>query len=58
MPGLEKSESTRYIGRAVTALANDKDVIAKTGRVLVVAELAKEYDFTDVDGTRPTAFAV
>lgn len=44
------SESPRYIGRGVAALTADPNVIAKTGRIHFVADLAKEYGFTDVDG--------
>ncbi|MBV8551768.1 MAG: hypothetical protein JOY54_10735 [Acidobacteriaceae bacterium] len=44
------SETPEYIGRAVVALAADGDVIRKTGQLLWVAELAKEYGFTDTDG--------
>ena len=46
----DKSESTEYIGRAVAALAADPDVLAKSGKIHFVADLAKEYGFTDVDG--------
>ena len=34
-------------------LAADPKVIARTGQALVVAELALEYGFTDVDGSQP-----
>ncbi len=44
------SESTEYIGRAVAALAADKNVLRKSGKLCFVADLAKEYGFTDVDG--------
>lgn len=44
------SESVEYIGRAAAALAADPRVLLKTGQLLWVAELAKEYGFTDVDG--------
>jgi NAD(P)-dependent dehydrogenase (short-subunit alcohol dehydrogenase family) len=44
------SESVEYIGRAVAALAGDPDVLAKTGKIHFVADLAREYGFTDVDG--------
>jgi NAD(P)-dependent dehydrogenase (short-subunit alcohol dehydrogenase family) len=45
------SESPEYIGRAVAALAADRDGWEKrNGKLLWVAELAKEYGFTDVDG--------
>ncbi len=47
------SESPRYIGRAVVALASDPGVKNKSGRVFSSWALAREYNFTDVDGTRP-----
>jgi NAD(P)-dependent dehydrogenase (short-subunit alcohol dehydrogenase family) len=47
------SESPRYIGRAVVALAADPNVKKKTGRVFSSWALAHEYGFTDLDGTRP-----
>lgn len=49
----EVTESPEYTGRAVAALAADPQALAKTGQRLVVAELAQEYDFDDIDGTRP-----
>ena len=52
-PHFAYSETPTYIGRAVAALAADPDVLARTGRSLEVAELAREYGFTDRDGTRP-----
>ncbi len=50
---LTGSESPEYTGRAVTALAADPNVMAKTGKVLQVAALAREYGFMDIDGTQP-----
>ena len=50
---LSNSESPLFIGRAVAALAEDKRVLEKNGQVLIAAELAKEYNFTDIDGTQP-----
>jgi NAD(P)-dependent dehydrogenase (short-subunit alcohol dehydrogenase family) len=47
------SESPRYIGRAVVALASDLKVMDKTGRVFSSWNLAREYGFTDLDGTQP-----
>jgi NAD(P)-dependent dehydrogenase (short-subunit alcohol dehydrogenase family) len=47
------SESPRYIGRAVVAVAADRDVMKKSGRVYSTWGLAREYGFTDLDGTRP-----
>jgi len=47
------SESPRYIGRSVVALAADPKVKKKSGRVFSSWALAREYGFTDLDGTRP-----
>jgi NAD(P)-dependent dehydrogenase (short-subunit alcohol dehydrogenase family) len=47
------SESPRYVGRAVVALAADPKVKRKSGRVFSSWALAREYGFTDLDGTRP-----
>lgn len=47
--------SPEYAGRAVVALATDPDVMKKSGFVpyLEVPALAREYDFSDIDGTQP-----
>jgi hypothetical protein len=50
VPPLARTESPRYIGRAVAALARDRNVHAKTGGVHQVGDLAVEYGFTDIDG--------
>jgi NAD(P)-dependent dehydrogenase (short-subunit alcohol dehydrogenase family) len=55
-PALAGTESPRYLGRAVAALAGDPQVLEKTGEVLRVADLAKEYGFTDIDGRQVKAF--
>jgi len=47
------SESPRYVGRAVVALAADPKVKKKSGRVFSSWALAREYGFTDLDGTQP-----
>jgi NAD(P)-dependent dehydrogenase (short-subunit alcohol dehydrogenase family) len=47
---LARTESPRYLGRAVAALAADPDVHRRSGEVLQVGDLAREYGFTDVDG--------
>jgi NAD(P)-dependent dehydrogenase (short-subunit alcohol dehydrogenase family) len=49
-PALARTESPRYVGRAVAALAADPRVMAKSGGVHRVGDLAVEYGFTDVDG--------
>jgi NAD(P)-dependent dehydrogenase (short-subunit alcohol dehydrogenase family) len=47
------SESPRYVGRAVAALATDPDVHRWSGQSLSSGGLAQVYGFTDIDGTRP-----
>ncbi|MCI0375969.1 MAG: SDR family NAD(P)-dependent oxidoreductase, partial [Gemmataceae bacterium] len=54
----ENLESPAYIGRAVIALAQDANVMAKSGRVLTVGELAKKYGFTDIDGRQLPPFRI
>lgn len=55
---LSNSESPEFTGRAVVALAADPDVVRHSGQVRVVADLAREYGFTDVDGTTPRALTL
>ena len=50
------SESPRYVGRAVAALATDPDVARWNGESLSSGQLAQVYGFTDLDGTRPDAW--
>ncbi len=47
------SESPRYTGRAIVALASDSSVMRKSGLVIPVGDLAREYGFTDTDGRQP-----
>jgi len=49
------SETPRYIGRAVVALASDPEVSRWAGEALSSGLLAKHYGFTDVDGSQPEA---
>ncbi len=51
IPPLSRTESPRYLGRAVAALAADPGVHARTGQVLYAGNLAGEYGFTDIDGS-------
>jgi NAD(P)-dependent dehydrogenase (short-subunit alcohol dehydrogenase family) len=47
------SETPRYIGRAVAALAADPDASRWSGQALSSGQLAEAYGFTDTDGSRP-----
>ncbi|MEU5366814.1 SDR family oxidoreductase [Streptomyces sp. NPDC005925] len=55
-PHFAISETPHYVGRAVTALAADPDVARRNGSSLSSGGLAKEYGFTDLDGSRPDAW--
>ena len=55
---LSRTESVEYIGRAVAALPTDASVLEKSGRIVTVSDLAREYGFTDVDGSRPPEFRI
>ncbi len=50
---LADSESPQFVGRCVAALANDKNIMNQTGKVLITAEVAQHYGFTDIDGRQP-----
>ncbi len=51
-----ESESPRFVGRAVAAVASDPDRQRWNQRSLTAAELARHYGFTDVDGSQPDAW--
>ena len=52
-PGFAVSESPRYVGRAVAALAADPERHRWNQRSVTSGQLALEYGFTDIDGSRP-----
>ncbi|MER5934870.1 SDR family oxidoreductase [Streptomyces sp. NPDC002054] len=56
VPHFAISETPSYVGRAVAALAADPDVARWNGRSLSSGQLAREYGFTDLDGSRPDAW--
>ncbi|VDM29206.1 unnamed protein product [Toxocara canis] len=47
---LEEGESTEFAGKAVVTLAKDTNIMKKSGRVLIAADLGLDYKFTDIDG--------
>lgn len=53
MPHFCISESPRYVGRAVAALAADDDRARFAGAALSSGGLAGVYGFSDIDGSRP-----
>ena len=52
----EMAESAEFPGRVIDALAHAPDLMARSGRVLIGAEVAIELGVTDVDGRQPPSF--
>jgi NAD(P)-dependent dehydrogenase (short-subunit alcohol dehydrogenase family) len=47
------AESPEFTGRVIDALARDPQLMEKSGRVLIGAELGQEYGLTDINGSAP-----
>jgi NAD(P)-dependent dehydrogenase (short-subunit alcohol dehydrogenase family) len=56
VPHFVISETPRFVGRAVAALAADPDRSRWNGQSLSSGALAQVYGFTDLDGSRPDAW--
>jgi NAD(P)-dependent dehydrogenase (short-subunit alcohol dehydrogenase family) len=56
-PGFVESETPRFVGRGVAALAADDDRARWNQASVTVARLAAEYGFTDLDGRQPDCWA-
>ena len=56
IPHFAISETPRFVGRAIAALAADPDRARWNGQSLSSGQLAQVYDFTDLDGSRPDAW--
>jgi NAD(P)-dependent dehydrogenase (short-subunit alcohol dehydrogenase family) len=51
----ETTESPEFTGRVIDALAKDPDLMQKSAKVLIGAELGLEYGLTDNNGQTPTS---
>ncbi len=47
------AETPEFNGRVIHALANDPQLMERSGQTLITAELALEYGIKDVDGRQP-----
>jgi NAD(P)-dependent dehydrogenase (short-subunit alcohol dehydrogenase family) len=56
VPHFVISETPRFVGRAVAALAADPDRARWNGQSLSSGGLSQVYGFTDLDGSRPDAW--
>ncbi|MBI3409263.1 MAG: SDR family NAD(P)-dependent oxidoreductase [Planctomycetes bacterium] len=52
-PNFLASETPFFVGRAIVALASDPKLLEKSGGVYSSWGLAREYGFTDIDGSTP-----
>ena len=52
-PNFLHSETPFFVGRAVAALTADSKVLEKSGGLYTSVGLARQYGFTDVDGSLP-----
>ncbi|MBH0168281.1 SDR family oxidoreductase [Fictibacillus sp. 18YEL24] len=55
-PHFAISETPRFVGRAVASLAMDDNRNELNGQSFSSGELAKKYDFVDIDGSQPDCF--
>ncbi|WP_102143835.1 SDR family oxidoreductase [Mycobacterium hubeiense] len=55
-PGFAVSETPRFVGRGVAAIAADPARARWNQRSVSSVQLAREYGFTDIDGSQPDAW--
>lgn len=51
-----QKETSQFVGRAIVGLSSDTNIISKTGKTLVAAELGIEYGFKDIYGEQPIPY--
>jgi NAD(P)-dependent dehydrogenase (short-subunit alcohol dehydrogenase family) len=54
---LSQSQSPQFVGRAAVALLTARDLMARTGTIQWVEDLAEEFDIREADGHRPPRYA-
>ncbi len=50
---LDSMESIEFAGKCIAALARDSNLMEETGKILIAAEIALKYGFTDINGKQP-----
>ncbi len=55
---MSNSESPQFIGRVISAMATDLNIMKKSGQVLVAAQEALEYGIQDIDGKQPRPITI
>src|SRR5580698_6660129 len=49
----QAGSSVEFPGRVIAAMAKDPDIMRRSGGTFIAAELASDYDVTDIDGSLP-----
>jgi NAD(P)-dependent dehydrogenase (short-subunit alcohol dehydrogenase family) len=57
-PDFAHSESPRFVGRAVVAIASDPDRARWNQGSVDAGRLARQYGFTDIDGSQPDVWRI
>ncbi len=55
---LSNAESPEFVGRVISRLATDPNIMAKTGKVLIAAAEAIAYGVKDIDGKQPRPMTI
>jgi NAD(P)-dependent dehydrogenase (short-subunit alcohol dehydrogenase family) len=55
-PGFAHSETPRYVGRAIAAIAADPRKSRWNQQSVTAGQMAREYGFTDLDGSQPDSW--
>ena len=53
LSNLVNRESPEYVGRCIVALATDRNIMKKSGKILLTYDLGQVYGLKDKDGHRP-----
>lgn len=54
---LDEAQSTLFVGRTVAALSSAGDLMARSGSIQWVEDIATEFDIVDEDGGRPPGYS-
>ena len=53
---LDTAETPELSGKIINALADDKNLLRYSGKILIGAELAHQYSIMDINGKRPQSY--
>ena len=53
---IEKGETIEYAGKVVVHLAAEKNIMARSGKIIMTTDIGREFGFVDVTGESPIDF--